>query len=120
MTFRSLNYVNPSWVRFDAPKLHHFLVSLGDKVSSTLRLIRYRHLHPDAHKGETSRTDVYYHRQSPANGEWWLCINGEEGERIFEEGRTPRLVPIGKWDWETEEEAEKQPWLLGLIEQEAG
>lgn len=44
--------------------------------------------------------EVYYHREKPVGGDWWMQLPQYERDLIFAEGRTPRIVPLGKWNWE--------------------
>ena len=79
-----------------------FIGSLGSKVSANLRLLRYI---PQSHVHDGLRNkNIFYHRKTPLDGEWWLRVPADEGEQIFAEGCTPRVVPVGKWDWEIEAE----------------
>ena len=87
----------------DSTVFHTFIRSLGSKVPANLKLLRYISLsqvHNDLH----SRADIFYHRETPLDGEWWMRIPADEGDQIFAEGRTPRIVPVGQWDWEIEAE----------------
>lgn len=81
---------------FDSTQFHAYIASLGEKVSANLKLVRYMAL--DSY-GEI---EVYYHRDTPVHGEWWLRLPQNEREEIFAEGRTPRIVPVGKWGSEME------------------
>ena len=93
ITFLSLD--RPSGLHdFDAPTFHQFIDSLGDLVPSTLKHIRYCHLSPRCYTGEFRESDVYYHRLTPVDGEWWLLVEGKEGEDLFKEGRTPQIVHV--------------------------
>ena len=83
---------------FDSTQFHAYIASLGDKVSAKLKLVRYMAL--DCH----GTTEVYYHRDTPVHGEWWLRLLPDEREEIFAEGRTPRIISVGKWGWEMEAE----------------
>ena len=89
---------------FDSAHLHAFLVSLGSKVPENLKLLRYVPIK----RGHKDQTEVYYHRQTPVEGEWWMRFPQYDCEQVFKEGRTPRIVPVGKWDWETEVTEKKQ------------
>ena len=80
-----------------------FIGSLGSKVSANLKLLRYISL-SQWHNGLIRRVEVFYHRETPYDGEWWMRVPADEGEQIFAEGRTPRIVPVSKWDGETEAE----------------
>ena len=39
------------------------------------------------------RTYVYYHRQTPMFGKWWIQMVDREGEWMYEEDRTPCIYP---------------------------
>lgn len=58
------------------------------RIPSTLKYIRYCGL-PNS-DGRT-RSLVYYHRENPVNGMWWLAIRGREGRRVYEDGTTPSI-----------------------------
>ena len=73
-----------------------FVGSPGRNVSANLKLLRYM-----------PQKTVFYHRETPLDGEWWMRVPADEGEQIFEEGRTPRIVPVGQWDWEIEAEQKR-------------
>ena len=97
LTFLSLKQPQPL-LDFDSTHLQGFITSLGDSVSANLKLVRYMPLDPHGN------IEVYYHREAPVHGEWWLRLPPNEGEEMFAEGRTPRVVPVGKWGWEIESE----------------
>ena len=59
------------------------------------------------------KIEIFYHRETPLDGEWWMRLPQDEGEQMFAEGRTPRIVPVGKWDWETEVEGTGDKCFLG-------
>ena len=61
-----------------------------DIAPASLKYVRYRDLNDKSHKGEFNESDVYYHRQSIVIGNWWQ-IPAREGERMFEDERTPDL-----------------------------
>ena len=97
LTFLSLKQPQPL-LDFDSTHLQGFITSLGDSVSANLKLVHYMPLDPHGN------IEVYYHREAPVHGEWWLRLPPNEGEEMFAEGRTPRVVPVGKWGWENESE----------------
>ena len=97
ITFLSLKQPQPL-LDFDSTHFRTFIASLSDKVSANLKLVRYMPLDPSGDIG------VYYHRGTPVHGEWWLPLPPNEGEEMFAEGRTPCIVPVGKWGWEIESE----------------
>ena len=87
----------------DSAVFQTFIGSLGSKVSANIKLLRFvsQSLWPI---GLTRKANIFYHRETPCNGEWWMRVPADEGEQIFAEGRTPRIVPAGQWDWEIEAE----------------
>ena len=87
----------------DSMVLQTFIRSLGRKVPANLKLLRYISL-SQVDDDLPSRADVFYHREEPLDGEWWMRVPADEAEQIFAEGRTPRIVPVGQWDWEIEAE----------------
>lgn len=97
LTFLSLKQPQPLQ-SFDSTLFRTSIASLGDNVSANLKLVRYMPLDP------SGNIEVYYHRETPVDGEWWLRLPQDESEKMFSEGRTPRIVPVGKWGWETESE----------------
>lgn len=84
----------------DKPMLQIFIGSLGSKVSANLKLLCYTS-ERKAYDDLPNKT-IFYHRETPVDGEWWMRVPADEGEQIFAEGRTPRIVPVGQWDWEIE------------------
>lgn len=58
----------------------------------------------NSYMGKHNNTNVYYHRSSRRCREWWIALEGSEGERMFEEERTPQIVPTPKAYWEVEKE----------------
>ena len=80
-----------------------FIGSLGSKVSANLKLLRFIS-QSQWLNGLTRKANIFYHRETPYNGEWWMRVPADESEQIFAEGRTPRIVPVGQWDWEIEAE----------------
>ena len=92
----------PSFSELDNAVIQTFIGSLGSKVSANLKLLRYI---PQSHVYDSlPDKDIFYHRETPLDGDWWLRVPADQGEQIFAEGRTPRVVPVGKWDWEIEAE----------------
>jgi len=79
---------------FNAPNFHQWIISLGDQVPQTLRYLRYRHLLSKPYQGERQESTVWYHRQEPKDGNWWIKLDEGEGEKMFEEERTPQIWPI--------------------------
>lgn len=77
----------------DGTEFQTFVGSLGSKVSANLKLLRYM-----------PQKTIFYHRETPLDGEWWMRVPADEAEQIFAEGRTPRIVPVGQWDWDIEAE----------------
>lgn len=61
---------------------------------ASLKYVRYRDLNEESHKGEHTESDVYYHRETMANGTWWLKIPAREEEKMFEDDRTPIIYAI--------------------------
>ena len=98
ITFFSLEQPQPL-SNFDTAHLHDFIASLGERVSTDLKLVRYMPL-TRAQERPCEKTEVNYHRERPVDGGWWMYLPLYEHEQIFEEGRTPDIVPVGKWDWE--------------------
>lgn len=90
----------PSLFDWDSVLFHKFVESLGRKVSTNLKYLRYR---PLIRKNDPlwRKTHIFYHRETPLRGKWWIPLPDKDCKQIFAEGRTPRIVPIGKWDWET-------------------
>ena len=97
-TLKKITFLPSKLLDFGRTHFSAFIASLRDNVPVNLKLVRYMPLDP---QGDV---EVYYHRETPVHGEWWLCLPPNEGEEKFAEGRTPRIVPVGKWDWETEAE----------------
>ena len=67
-----------------------------DVIPVSLKYVRYRDLNDKSHKGEFTKSDVYYHRKSMVNGTWWLEIPPREGDEMFEGEKTPEIYPIQK------------------------
>lgn len=84
----------------DSVLFHNFVKSLGGTVSANLKFLRYVPL-DRIDDPLRSRTQIFYHCETPLYGKWWIPLPDEVCEKVFAEGRTPRLVPVGKWDWET-------------------
>lgn len=106
ITFFSLKQPRPL-LDFNSGDFWPFLASLGGKVSVNLKLIRFMPFHQIYGRPRAWETEIYYHRVTPVDGEWWIRLPLEEGEKIFSEGSTPRIVPVGKWDWEKKREEPK-------------
>ena len=70
------------------------------------------------HGNSYGDVEVYYHRQTPVDGEWWMRLPQNEREQIFAEGHTPRVVPVGKLDWEIE--APRSAYWAGLERRTSG
>ena len=85
---------------FDTAQCFALIVSLGDKVSAKLKLVRCISLEKQTH--------VFYHRESEVDGTWWMHLPPNEDQEIFAEARTPRVIPVGKWDWEIEAETDEE------------
>ena len=77
-----------------------FIKSLGETVPANLKLLRYV---SQSHDTPPRETKVFYHRETPLDGEWWIRLPADDSGQIFAEGRTPRIVPVSQWDWEIEE-----------------
>lgn len=120
ITFFSLKQPQPL-PDYDTAHFRALIASLGDKVPANLKLVRYMPLN-QVHRHPYGDIDVYYHRETPVEGNWWICLPSEEREQIFAESRTPRVVSVGKWDWETEarKEAETKAYRTGLERQSFG
>ena len=101
ITFLSLRQPEPL-PDFDSLHFHTLIVALGSEVPGNLKLLRY--VLPREHGFPPVDTEVFYHRDTPVEGEWWIHLPAKEREQIFAEGRTPRIVPVGKWNWEIEAE----------------
>lgn len=84
---------------YDSEIFHTLVESLRSKVSANLKFLRYRPL--SRVHNPLRKTQIYYHRETPFYREWWYPLPDEECEQDFAEARTPRIVPVGKWDWET-------------------
>ena len=89
--------------KHDSAVFQTFIVSLGSKVSANLKLLRYMSL-SQMYGGQPNGANIFYHRETPLDDEWWMRVPADEAEQIFAEGRTPRIVPVGQWDWEIEAE----------------
>lgn len=100
ITFFSLKQPKPL-PDFDTAQIHALLASLGDSIPANLKLVRYMPL-IEMHSQSYWDIEVYYHRETPVDGEWWMQLPRGKREQIFAEGRTPEIVPVGKWNWETE------------------
>ena len=101
ITFLSLRQPKPL-PDIDSLHFHNTIVSLRGAVPEKLKLLRYVLL--KEHDFPPVDTEIFYHRDTPVEGEWWIRLPLKEREQIFAEGRTPRIVPVGKWDWEIEAE----------------
>lgn len=110
ITFLSLKQPQPL-LDFDSLRFQTFLGSLGGGVSANLKLLRYMPLN-QVHDHPPGKIEIFYHRETPVDGEWWMHLPQSEGEQIFAEGRTPRIVPVHKWDWETEVEGTRDKCFL--------
>lgn len=99
ITFLSLhlpggyNGIDRNDLAFNAPCLQDWIVSFEDRFPQTIRYLRYRHL-SGPYQGERQKATVWYHRQEPKNGGWWLELDEYEGEMMFEEERTPHIWPV--------------------------
>ena len=52
--------------------------------------------HPNRFRGHGragGRTFVYYHRQTPEFGKWWMRFVDKEGNWMYEQDRTPHVRP---------------------------
>ena len=80
---------------FDAEKLIKYVKPLGHQISPSLRYMRYLPLVNKwrGHGRMGGRTYVYYHRQTPMFGKWWIQMVDREGEWMYEEDRTPCIYP---------------------------
>ena len=97
---------SPPLPNFISESFHKTILSLNRQIPASVRLLRYKPPNQLLHHYCSCRLhwdiEYYYHLESPLDGEWWMPLPPSEGELIFAEGRTPRLVPVGKWDWETQ------------------
>ena len=84
-------------VAFDSVRFHDFIAPLGDRIQANLKLVRYMPL-GRAFGFPHGDIEVYYHRDSHVDGEWWLSLAKDERDPIFAEGGTPRIVPVGNWE----------------------
>ena len=96
ITLFSLWHSRPQ-VDFHSVRFHDFIAPLGDLIQANLKLVRYMPL-DRAFSYLHSDIEVYYHRNTHVDGEWWLSVAKDERDRIFAEGGTPRIVPVGDWD----------------------
>lgn len=62
-----------------------------DPALASLKYIRFRDLNGESHKGVFTKSDVYYHRQTIAFGDWWLKLPASDGEKMFDEEITPEI-----------------------------
>lgn len=70
------------------------------KIPATLNYVRYMELTTELDAGRDYKSHVFHHREIMDCGECWTELEGDEVETMFEQGGTPRIVPIGKWNWE--------------------
>ena len=96
ITFFSLRQPHPL-PDYHTAHVRALIASLGDKVPANLKLVRYMPPDPQ-YRHPCEKIEVDYHRETPVEGNWWMGLPSKEGEQIFEEDRTPRIVPVGKWD----------------------
>ncbi|CAF9942142.1 hypothetical protein IMSHALPRED_003380 [Imshaugia aleurites] len=94
VTFLSLNRPHPL-SDFNAKHMHAVFEYCPYNIApASLKYVRYRDLNEESHKGEHTESDVYYHRETMANGTWWLKIPAREEEKMFEDDRTPIIYAI--------------------------
>ena len=101
-SLKRITFLLPKKVQPDSATFQTFIESLGKKVSANLKLLRY--MSESQTYDHLRNRAFFYHRETPLDGEWWMRVPADEGEQIFAEGRTPRVVPVGEWDWEIEAE----------------
>ena len=80
-----------------------FIEALGRSAPSALKHVCYEELAVEDYPGSwwTPLTEYYYHKTEIGKEEW-LKLDGNDCEKMFEEGRTPQLMPYpGEVDEET-------------------
>lgn len=94
ITFLSLNRPHPL-SDFDARHIHSaFTSGSSDLAPANLKFVRYRDLNDKSYRGNFTKSDVYYHRESMADGTWWLKIPARQVDIVFEDERTPKIEAI--------------------------
>jgi len=66
----------------------------GHKLPKNLKHVRYRDLAKGSRPGHFTEQTVYYRLEEPVRENWWLRLDDEEGDRMYEQGETPRVVPL--------------------------
>ena len=88
MTFLSLN--RPETLSdFDVKDIRSKFTGSIDLAPATLKYIRYFDLNERSHKGEFRMLEVYYHRESVANGSWWVKLPPRRAQSVFDDERVP-------------------------------
>ena len=110
ITFLSLNRPAPL-TDFDAARFRKCLQSW--QIPSRLSHVRYRHLSDNSHLGRWVKTETWYHH-TLISGEGWVHLEGDAGDRMFEQNLTPQLLPTLKFNWEIDQEARRRQVIGGM------
>ena len=73
---------------FSAIVFDKFLLSLGERISSQIRHVRYNDF-----SGQYGEGVVVYHRQAPKDGNCWKLLRLDKGIRMFDQDLTPQILP---------------------------
>ena len=98
LTFLSINLPS-GWnglyddnLAFEAPGFHTFMATTSQIVPRTLRHVRYQHLIPKGLYGVRQTYLSNFCCQEPENARRWIKVDTLEGEKMFCEDLTPRIV----------------------------
>ena len=86
---------------FNGVHLDTFVASLGNAAAAKIKFLRCMPVNIKTKEYLSEDIEVCYHREEPVNGDWWMRLARDQRDQMFAEGRTPRIYPVGKWDWET-------------------
>lgn len=81
--------------------LRPFVPSLKNRAAANVKHLRCMATKHEVYQCPWEYTEVYYHREQPVGDDWWMRLESNHCDTYFAEGRTPRIHPVGKWDWET-------------------